>query len=76
VAPAAKTFFNQLIAAFRWKDSRNDPSKSITSARDPWIGLHGLAGGGEWLGDLTFIWRQQGDKSRDTTMHAPLIPGR
>lgn len=26
-----KVFFNQLIAAFRgWKDSRNDPSKSIT----------------------------------------------
>ena len=26
-----KTFFNQLIAAFHgWKDSRNDPSKSIT----------------------------------------------
>jgi len=26
-----KTFFNQLIAAFQgWKDSRNDPSKSIT----------------------------------------------
>ena len=26
-----KTFFNQLIAAFHgWKDSRNDPTKSIT----------------------------------------------
>ena len=29
--PGKKTFFNQLIAAFYgWKDSRNDPSKSIT----------------------------------------------
>ena len=29
--PGQKTFFNQLIAAFYgWKDSRNDPSKSIT----------------------------------------------
>lgn len=40
VAPGRKTFFNQLIAAFRgWKDSRNDPSKSITwgdgTALDP-----------------------------------------
>ena len=26
-----KTFYNQLIAAFKgWKDSRNDPSKAIT----------------------------------------------
>jgi alpha-ketoglutarate-dependent taurine dioxygenase len=31
VAPGRKTFFNQLIAAFKgWKDSRNDPSKAIT----------------------------------------------
>lgn len=31
VSPSRKTFFNQLIAAFRgWKDSRNDPSKSIS----------------------------------------------
>lgn len=31
VSPGRKVFFNQLIAAFRgWKDSRNDPSKSIT----------------------------------------------
>lgn len=30
VSPGRKTFFNQLIAAFSgWKDSRNDPSKSI-----------------------------------------------
>ncbi|MCI0335009.1 MAG: TauD/TfdA family dioxygenase [Planctomycetes bacterium] len=30
VSPGRKTFFNQLIAAFRgWKDSRNDPSKAI-----------------------------------------------
>lgn len=29
--PGQKTFFNQLIAAFYgWKDTRNDPSKSIT----------------------------------------------
>ncbi|MEX2169542.1 MAG: TauD/TfdA family dioxygenase [Pirellulales bacterium] len=30
ISPGRKTFFNQLIAAFRgWKDPRNDPSKSI-----------------------------------------------
>ena len=30
VEPGRKTFFNQLIAAFRgWKDQRNDPSKAI-----------------------------------------------
>ena len=30
ISPSRKTFFNQLIAAFRgWKDPRNDPSKSI-----------------------------------------------
>jgi hypothetical protein len=30
VSPGRKTFFNQLIAAYRgWKDVRNDPSKSI-----------------------------------------------
>jgi alpha-ketoglutarate-dependent taurine dioxygenase len=30
-ANGRKTFFNQLIAAFKgWKDSRNDPAKSIT----------------------------------------------
>lgn len=30
-----KTFFNQLIAAYRgWKDARNDPSKSITFGDD------------------------------------------
>tara|TARA_R110002072_G_scaffold13481_3_gene56976 strand:+ start:46617 stop:47612 length:996 start_codon:yes stop_codon:yes gene_type:complete len=31
IAPGRKTFFNQLIAAFRgWKDSRNDPTKAVT----------------------------------------------
>lgn len=31
LASGRKAFFNQLIAAFKgWKDSRNDPSKSIT----------------------------------------------
>jgi alpha-ketoglutarate-dependent taurine dioxygenase len=30
VSPGHKTFFNQLIAAFRgWKDTRNDPAKAI-----------------------------------------------
>ncbi|HEX3598794.1 MAG TPA: TauD/TfdA family dioxygenase, partial [Lacipirellulaceae bacterium] len=30
VSPGRKTFFNQLIAAFKgWKDERNDPSKAI-----------------------------------------------
>lgn len=31
IAPGRKSFFNQLIAAFKgWKDDRNDPSKAIT----------------------------------------------
>lgn len=31
ISPGRKTFFNQLIAAFKgWKDRRNDPSKAIT----------------------------------------------
>ena len=31
LADGRKVFFNQLIAAFQgWKDSRNDPAKSIT----------------------------------------------
>lgn len=31
LAPGRKSFFNQLIAAYRgWKDSRNDPSSAIT----------------------------------------------
>ncbi len=31
VLPGCRTFFNQLIAAFRgWKDSRNDPGKALT----------------------------------------------
>lgn len=31
ISPGRKSFFNQLIAAYcGWKDSRNDPSKSIT----------------------------------------------
>jgi alpha-ketoglutarate-dependent taurine dioxygenase len=31
ISPRRKTFFNQLIAAFKgWKDTRNDPSKAIT----------------------------------------------
>ena len=31
LAPGRKSFFNQLIAASKgWKDSRNDPGKSIT----------------------------------------------
>ena len=31
LADGHKVFFNQLIAAFQgWKDSRNDPAKSIT----------------------------------------------
>jgi len=31
ISPGRKVFFNQLIAAYQgWKDSRNDPAKSIT----------------------------------------------
>ena len=33
-ADGRKTFFNQLIAAFRgWADSRNDPNRAITYRR-------------------------------------------
>jgi hypothetical protein len=62
-ASGRKTFFNQLIAAFKgWKDSRNDPAKSITlgdgTPLDPEIVLL-VANLAE---DLTFdVQWQQGD---------------
>jgi len=39
-----RTFFNQLIAAFRgWKDSRNDPSKSISFGDGTFISIDDMA---------------------------------
>lgn len=50
VSPGRRVFFNQLIAAFQgWKDSRNDPSKSITLGdgtpldRDTVLSVAGMA---------------------------------
>lgn len=49
-----KTFFNQLIAAYRgWKDSRNDPSKSITFGDDTPIDAEDMAVAIELSDDLT-----------------------
>ncbi len=63
VAPGRKTFFNQLIAAFRgWKDSRNDPSKSITFSDGTPLDRDTVLMVADMAEDLTFdlAW-QQGD---------------
>lgn len=74
-APGRRSFFNQLIAAFRgWKDSRNDPSKSITlgdgTPLDPELVLKVA----EMAEELTFdVEWQAGDVAlvdNISTMHA------
>lgn len=70
-----KTFFNQLIAAFRgWKDTRNDPSKAIVfgdgTPLDPSIMLHVVDIAESLCFDVEW---QQGDVAlvdNFTTMHA------
>jgi len=58
-----KSFFNQLIAASRgWKDSRNDPSKSITFGDGTPLDRDAVATASQLADDLTFdIPWQQGD---------------
>lgn len=63
VAPGRKTFFNQLIAAFQgWKDSRNDPAKSITFGDGTLLDRATVLQVAEMAEQLTFdqAW-QQGD---------------
>lgn len=63
VAPGRKTFFNQLIAAFQgWKDSRNDPSKSITFGDGTSLDRETVLRVAEMAEQLTFdqMW-EQGD---------------
>ncbi len=63
VAPGRKTFFNQLIAAFKgWKDSRNDPSKSITFSDGTPMDRDTVLLVAEMAEEITFdlVW-QQGD---------------
>jgi hypothetical protein len=55
-----KVFFNQLIAAFKgWKDSRNDPSKSITHGDGAPLDPQGVQAAVEIADELTFDvpWR-------------------
>lgn len=56
-----KSFFNQLIAAYRgWKDTRNDPSKSITFGDGTPLDQHAVAVATELANELSFDvpWRQ------------------
>lgn len=58
-----RVFFNQLIAAFRgWKDSRNDPSKSITFGDDTPVTAENMAAAISISDEITYdvAW-QAGD---------------
>jgi len=57
------SFFNQLIAAFKgWKDTRNDPSKSITFGDDTTLDPDDVAKASELADEVTFdITWQDGD---------------
>ena len=58
-----KSFFNQLIAAFKgWKDTRNDPSKSICHGDFSPLNTDAVMTAAELADELTFdvAW-QQGD---------------
>jgi hypothetical protein len=58
-----KSFFNQLIAAFRgWKDSRNDPSRSITFGDGQPLDRHSVLQAAQLADEITFdvAW-QRGD---------------
>jgi hypothetical protein len=55
VSPGRKTFFNQLIAAFRgWKDTRNDPSKAIRFGDGQPLDRDAVAVASEIAEELTF----------------------
>lgn len=58
-----RSFFNQLIAASKgWKDSRNDPSKSITFGDDTALDRDGVMLAADLADELSFdINWQQGD---------------
>ncbi|HUY36740.1 MAG TPA: TauD/TfdA family dioxygenase [Pirellulales bacterium] len=61
ISPGRKSFFNQLIAAYRgWKDSRNDPSKSITFGDGAPLDRDAVALATDLADELTFDlpWRQ------------------
>lgn len=61
IAPGRKTFFNQLIAAFRgWKDTRNDPSKAITFGDGTPLDRDSVLRVAEMAEQLTFdlAWRR------------------
>jgi alpha-ketoglutarate-dependent taurine dioxygenase len=61
--PGRRSFFNQLIAAYRgWKDSRNDPSKSITFGDGTPLDRDAVGDAITLADELTFdIPWQQGD---------------
>ncbi len=63
ISPGRKSFFNQLIAAFcGWKDSRNDPSKSITFGDGAPLDRDAVSLAVELAEELTFdIPWQRGD---------------
>lgn len=74
-APGRKSFFNQLIAAFQgWKDSRNDPSKSITLGDGTPLDADLVLKVAQMAEDLTFdVEWQAGDVAlvdNISTMHA------
>jgi TfdA family taurine catabolism dioxygenase TauD len=55
VSPGRKTFFNQLIAAFKgWKDTRNDPSKAIRFGDGTPLDRDAVAVASELAEELTF----------------------
>jgi alpha-ketoglutarate-dependent taurine dioxygenase len=63
VSPGRKTFFNQLIAAFKgWKDTRNDPSKAIRFGDGSPLDRDAVAVASELADELTFdVPWQKGD---------------
>ena len=63
ISPGRKAFFNQLIAAYcGWKDSRNDPSKSVTFGDGAPLDRDAVGQAVSLADELTFdlAW-QQGD---------------
>ncbi|HWB11279.1 MAG TPA: TauD/TfdA family dioxygenase [Pirellulales bacterium] len=55
LADGRRSFFNQLIAAYRgWKDARNDPSKSITCGDGTPLDAAGARTAAELADELTF----------------------
>jgi hypothetical protein len=63
VSPGRRTFFNQLIAAFRgWKDTRNDPSKAIRFGDGTPLDQGAVQVASELADELTFdVPWQKGD---------------